>query len=105
MKYPSELLHDAADRLDALEDVVVEKAYAAECYAKSWKIWEWRRQQEKLESLRVRHEGLLKDYRELQKLYREKTGQEPPFSRWAALKDLDAVLEALKETWWALGRR
>ena len=109
MRYPSELLHDLADRIDPIEDRVLEQYYghciSAKDWLKSWKVWEYRAQQEKLNTLRERHEGLRKDYYELCKLYREKTGDEPPLSTWAALSSMDSALQEIKRRWMESLRR
>jgi uncharacterized protein YukJ len=101
MKYPSELLHDIADRLDPIEDELLERYYGQYLEAKQWisgwRVWEWRNQQEKLQTLRERHEGLRNDYYELCELYTEQTGKQPPLSTYAALSSFESALKQLGE--------
>ena len=109
VKYPSELLRDLADKIDPVEDRILERYnehyISTKDWLKSWKVWEYRAQQEKLNTLRERHEGLRKDYYKLCKLYREKTGEAPPLSTWAALSSMDSALQEIKRRWMESLRR
>jgi restriction endonuclease S subunit len=99
MRYPSEYLHEIAEKLDPIEDDLIERYSerysAARRWLSGWKVWEYRDQQEKLEALKERHEGLREDYYELARLYTEKTGEQPPLSVWAGLSSFESALERL----------
>ena len=109
MRYPSELLRELADKVDPVEDRVIERYYERYVFAtkwiRSWKVWEYRAQQEKLNALKERHERLREDYYELCKLYQQKTGETPPLSTWAALSSMDSALQEIRRRWMESLRR
>lgn len=73
MKHPSGVLHRLADELERLEEFV-EEAFRE----KVWRYWEWWRYREEARIWKRRAEAISRDYWELHRLYRQKTGEDPP---------------------------
>ncbi len=93
MKFPSEYLEDLVPVVDRIEDEFLDRYAAARTWASGWKVWEWRAQAERIETLKARNRELVEAFKDLREKYREETGKVPPGAITLVLADDEGVSE------------
>ncbi len=96
-KWPSDRMHDLADRLDTAEDRVCESYQEIRSRVCGLKVWNWIDQAKKIDSLEHRNKVLIEELREVSRAYRYETGKRAPGTMLLLIDGSRHISEAFAE--------